>query len=105
MALRTFDESYLTNIGATNPQLVAEELLPNGQAWALYTLDYVGLPVALLTYADVPTTPGQVPIQWIFTGVPEFAATLSDAQSNLQINGVPAFSGLNPATVSALLAG
>jgi hypothetical protein len=104
-ALSTFDESYLTNIGAINPQLVTEELLPNGQAWALYTLDYVGLPVAFLSYADVPKTPGQLPIQWIFTGVPEFSATLTDAQINVQINGVPAFSGLDPATVSALLAG
>ncbi len=104
-ALRTFDQAYLANIGAINPQLVTEQVLPSGQAWALYTLEYVGLPVALLTYADVPTSPGQVPIQWIFTGVPEFTATLADAQVNLQINGIPVFTGLDPATVNALAAG
>jgi len=105
LALRTFDQAYLTNIGAINPQLLTEELLPGGQAWALYTFDYVGLPVAFFTYADVPTTPGQVPVQWIFTGVPEFPATIADAQANLQINGIPVFSGLDPTTVSTLLAG
>ncbi len=94
----------MTSIGATNQQLVAEEVLPSGQAWALYTLDFAGLSVAFLTYTDVPT-PGQVPIQWIFTDVAALSATLADAQINLQINGVPVFSGLDPIAISALLDG
>lgn len=105
LALRTFNEAYVGSLGATNERLVAEQTLPGGQAWALYTLDLGGQPVVLLTYAGATATAGQVSLQWIFTGVPEFNATLADVQVNIQIDGVPAFSGLDPTAVSELLGG
>jgi hypothetical protein len=102
-ALHQFNESYLAGLAPTTSQLVTEQTLPGGQGWALYTMDLMGLSYVMLTYAEESGASGQMARQQLFVQPAEFDAALADAQLNIQIDGVPAFQGLDPTMVAALL--
>jgi hypothetical protein len=101
--LTNFNTRYFQDIGATEvQQLTLEALSPTG-AWALTTANLVGIPIVVLTYADTATD-GALRVQMLYTPqTVDIAAKLSDVQGSIQIDGVPAFAGVDPAAVAALL--
>jgi hypothetical protein len=105
LALQQFNAPFLTSMGATTVAMVTEQTLPGGQAWALYTADLGGLPIAVLTHADVTTAPGQFRLQLLLTEAATLETALVDVQAMIQIDGAVAFAGVDPAAVSALLGG
>lgn len=103
--LESVTAQYFQNIGATDVQRLALQALSPTSAWALTTARQSGLPIAVLTYADTATT-GQLRIQMLYSQqAADLAAHLANAQGGIQIDGVPAFAGVDPAAVTALLGG
>jgi hypothetical protein len=101
--LATFNTLYFQNIGATKIQQVTLEFLSPTSAWALTTANLFELPIVVLTYADTATA-GALNIQILYSSEPtSVPAKLADAQAGIQIDGVPAFAGVAPATVGTLL--
>ena len=101
--LADFNTRYFQNIGATEVQQLALEALSPTSAWALTTANLSGFPIVVLTYADTATD-GALRIQMLYSPQSvDMAATLFDVQGSIQIDGVFAFAGVDPAAVAALL--
>lgn len=103
MSLAQFNTGFFESFGATNVQEVTIETLPSGHAWSLNTGDKDGTPIALLAFADVLTDPTEFRVQIILAPVSDFPVALPDAQASIQVDGTPAFSELDSATVLSLL--
>ncbi len=102
-SLSQFNSGFFNSFGATNVQDVKIETLPSGHAWSLNTGDKDGTPIALLAFADVLSDPTEFRVQVILAPVSEFPVALPDAQASIQVDGTPALSELDPATVLPLL--
>jgi hypothetical protein len=102
-ALQQFNDGFFGSFTATNVQQVSMETLPSGLAYSLYTADRSGVPVVILMYADVTTVPGQFRVQIMMSESSEFSTIFTDTRQSVQVDGVPAFNELDPATLTTLL--
>lgn len=105
LGLDQFNEGFFSSFGATNVQQVAREVLPSQIAYSLHTADRSGVPVVVLAYADVTSAPGEFRVQVLISEASNFDGELNSAMQSFQIDGVGAFNELDPAAISALLAG
>ena len=104
-SLQEFNDGFFGSFGATNVQQRALETLPSGKAYSLYTADQNGTPVVILAYADVATAPGEFRVQIMISEATAFDSMLADVMQSFQVDSVGAFSELDPAALTALLAG
>jgi VCBS repeat-containing protein len=101
--LADFNARYFQNIGATEVQQLTLEALTPTSAWALTTANLAGFPIVVLTYAETATA-DVLRVQMLYSPqTVDMVAKLSEVQADIQIDGVLAFAGLDPATVAALL--
>lgn len=95
-------DAFFSDFGAQNVAQVATELLPSGHAWGLTTFDLDATAGAFLIQVDV-STPGLVRAHILVGPRDQFPALVTSVQQAFQVNGAGAYSGLDPARITALL--
>jgi hypothetical protein len=100
-ALRQFNTGFFSEFTPGTVQEVITEALPSGHAWSLYIVNDPAGRQVYLTVADV-STPGALKAQVLVTPFDQLSTGLVSTQQSFQINGVGAFSELDPAYVASL---
>jgi hypothetical protein len=101
-ALQQFNQGFFGDFEPATVRELPGETLPNGSAWSLHVIDEEGGTTVYLTLADA-STPATIRFQVLSSPLDLFQTTLTSVQQSIQVNGIGAFAGIDPAHATSLI--